>query len=197
MIPNKLFHALLAQAEHETDPEVLSQFASTARRLDAPQAMPLVAAVLGHDEAVQDPYIPLLCWWVFEAHIPSADGEVLALFKSPALWDKLMVFEYILPRLTRRYAFEGRHVDLLRCAQLFRSAPSPQHAAQLMKGFEEAFRGRPMTGLPDELVAAITASGEVPLAFRLKQGDPAALAEALRLMADTQAKADARLVIVR
>ena len=195
--PRKLFAALLAQAKAETDAETLSQFASTARRLTATQAMPLVAALLGHDEAAQDPYIPLLCWWVFEAHIPSANKDVLALFKSPALWDEPMAFEQILPRLARRYAVEGRHADLLRCAELFRLAPSPKHAAQLMKGFEEAFRGRPMTGLPDELVAAITKSGQAPLVFRLKQGDAAAVSEALKLMQDTKAKADDRLLVAR
>jgi len=196
-MPTNAFNALMAQAESETDPEVLSQFASTARRLEAPQAMPLVAAVLAHDEAAQDPYIPLLCWWVFEAHIPSANDDVLALFKSAALWDNAMAFEHILPRLARRYAVEGKRADLLRCAELFRLAPSPKHAAQLRKGFEEAFRGRSMTGLPDELVAAITASDQAPLVFRLKQGDADAVAEALERLQDPQVKTDDRLLLVR
>ena len=106
-----VFKALLTQAGVETDAEVLSQFASTARRLDAAQAMPLVAAVLGHDEAVKDPYVPLLCWWVFEAHIPSANADVLEPFKSPTHWDEPMVFDYILPRLARRYAVEGKRAQ--------------------------------------------------------------------------------------
>jgi len=197
MIPPKVFDALVAQAEVETDPEVLSQFASTARRLNAPQAMPLVAAVLARQEAVQDPYIPLLCWWVFEAHIPSASHEVLAFFKSPALWNQAMAFEHILPRLARRYAVEGKRADLLLCTELFRLAPSSKHAAQLWKGFEQAFRGRPMTGLPDELVAAIIASGHAPLVFRLKQGDSAAVAEALNVLQDAQSQTDERLLLVR
>src|SRR6185436_8008055 len=69
LLPDPLFDALVARAKVESDPEVLSQLASTARRLDGRQAMALVAAVLGHDEVLQDPYIPNLCWWVFEAHI--------------------------------------------------------------------------------------------------------------------------------
>jgi putative heme-binding domain-containing protein len=66
-----------------------------------------------------------------------------------------------------------------------------------MKGLEEAFRGRPMTGLPDELVAAITKSGQAPLAFRVKQGDAGAVKEALQLIQNAKAKPDDRLLLVR
>ena len=194
-MPTNVFDVLLAQAETETDLEVLSQFASTARRLDSSQAMRLVSIVLGHDRATQDPYIPLLCWWVFEAHIPAANNDVLALFKSSALWGKPMVFEHILSRLARRYAVDDKRAHLLLCAEFFRFAPSQQHAVQLMKGFEEAFRGRAMTGLPDELIAAITKSDQAPLVFRLKQGDPDAVAEAIKRIQDE--KADDRLALVR
>jgi putative membrane-bound dehydrogenase-like protein len=197
VLPDKLFKALLAQAVVETNPEVLSQFASTARRLDASEALPLVAAVLGHDEAIDDPYIPLLCWWVFEAHIPSANEEVLALFESQAFWNEPIVFEHILPRLARRYAVDDKRTELLVCAQLFQRSPGAKHSSQLMKGFEEAFRGRAMTGLPDELITAISKSGQAPLVFRVKQGDAAAVAEALKVIQDPKAKDDERLVLTR
>jgi putative membrane-bound dehydrogenase-like protein len=197
LLPDSLFEALLARARIEPDAEVLSQFAATARRLNGPQALPLAAAVLGHDEAVQDPYIPLLCWWVFEAHIPASNGEIAALFKSPALWDKPMVFDQLLARLARRYAVEGKRQDLLLCAQLFQDAPSPRHAAQLLKGLEEAFRGRPMTGLPDELLAGLKKAGQLPLIFRLRLGEPDAAAEAVRKIQDAGAKAEERLLFAR
>ncbi|MCW5560111.1 MAG: dehydrogenase, partial [Verrucomicrobiae bacterium] len=49
----------------------------------------------------------------------------------------------------------------------------------LLRGFEEAFRGRPLPPLPDELVAALGASGERSRALRIRQGDAAAVEEAL------------------
>jgi putative heme-binding domain-containing protein len=153
--------------------------------------------VLKHQELRRDAYIPLLCWWVFEAHIPSANEQVLALFKSAEVWDEPMVFEHILPRLARRYAVEGKRSDLLLCAELFRCAPKVKHAAQLMKGLEEGFRGRAMSGLPEELMAAMAKSGEAPLAFRLKQGEHAAVPEALNRMQDSQARIEERLLLVR
>jgi len=66
-----------------------------------------------------------------------------------------------------------------------------------MKGLEEGFRGRPMSGLPDELVTAVMKSGHAPLPFRLKQGDPDAFAEALRRVQDGQEKTEERLLLVR
>lgn len=196
-LPATMFAALREQAERETNAEVLSQLASTARRLNAPQAMLLVATVLSHDEIAQDPFIPLLGWWVFEAHIPTANRDVLALFSNAALWDEPAVREQLLPRLARRYAVEGRRQDLLVLAELFRLAPSPAHAARLMQGLEEAFRGRPMTGLPDELVAGIQAAGQAPLAFRLRQGETAAIGEAIALIQNAKAPSEEQLRYVR
>jgi putative heme-binding domain-containing protein len=66
-----------------------------------------------------------------------------------------------------------------------------------MKGLEEGFRGRAMTGLPDELVAAISRSGQAPLVFRVKQGDATAIAEALKRIRDSKTKAEERLLLVR
>ena len=107
-----------------------------------------------------------------------------------------------IPRRTRllaarRYAVDDKRADLLLCAELFQAAPSAKHSAQLMKGFEEAFRGRAMTGLPDELITAIAKAGQAPLVFRVKQGDAAAISEALKVIQDTKAKADERLVLTR
>jgi len=121
----------------------------------------------------------------------------MALFNHTELWRQPMVSEHILPRLARRYAVEGKRQDLLLCAQLFQRAPSPAHAAQLMKGLEEAFRGRAMTDLPEELVAGIKAAGQAPLVFRLRQGEAAAVAEAIKVMQDVKARADDRLRYVR
>jgi len=197
LLPERVFEAMLSRVRIETDAEVLSQFAASARRLEGPQAMRLVAAVLGHDEAVGDPYIPLLCWWVFEAHIPSSNGEIAALLKPPDLWDKPMVFEHLLSRLARRYSVEGRRQDLLFCAQLFHDAPTPRHAGQLLKGLEDAFRGRPMTGLPDELLDGLRRSGPLPLIFRVRLGEREAVAEAVRRVQDANARADERVLFAR
>ena len=152
---------------------------------------------MGHDEDVSDPYIPLLCWWVFEARIPSATSEVMEFFISRALWNEPLVMQHVLPRVVRRFAVDGKRQELLLIAQLLKLAPGKEQAAQLLKGFEEAYRGRAMTGLPDELVAAMASSGGASLAIRLRQGDAAAVKEALAIVSDAKAKPEDRLLYAR
>jgi putative heme-binding domain-containing protein len=97
----------------------------------------------------------------------------------------------------RRFAAEGRRQDLLVCARLLRQAPAPKHTARLLNGFEEAFRGRVLAGLPDELVAALAKAGGGSLILRLRQGETAAVAEALAAIANTKARMDDRLLYTR
>lgn len=197
-LPAQVATALLERAKTDPDAEVRAQLAATARRLPPQHALPLVAALLARDEDVNDPYVPLLCWWVLEHHVGEHREEVLALFKDAAFWDRPMVSEHILPRLMRRFASEGRRQDLSMCAQLLGVAPTPRRAEQLMKGFEEAFRGRALTGLPEELVAALAkVKGAASLALRLRQADAAAITEALTLVRDATARLEDRLLCAR
>ncbi len=196
-LPSDMVAALTDLTRRETNAEVRSQIASTARRLSNAQATALVPLLASHDEDVDDPYIPLLVWWVLEAHIGIDRDAVLAVFKTPALWDRPMVQRVLLPRLMRRFALEGRRQDLLVCAQLLRMAPSQLQTAPLIEGFQEAFRGRSMGGFPDELVQALAASGQSPLISRLRQGIPTAVAEALAIVRDSKARTEERISYAR
>ena len=172
---------------------VFAQLASTAKRLPAKQCLPIVAAILGHREHANDPRIPLLCWWAIESKCESDRAEVLRLFESSPLWNEPMVEKHILERLMRRFAAAGTRKDLLTCAELLELSPSELHSQKLMKGFEEAFKGRSLTGLPDELVQAMARHNVGSPAFRLRRGDPEAVAEALRVIGDPKADVEQRL----
>jgi len=174
-----LLQAWLARLPHETDVRVRAQWAASARRLPAAQALPLLAALLAHDEDLGDPCLPLLCWWIIDSHWPAARPQVLALWETGAPWQRPLAREAVLPRLMRRCATEARRQDLLDAAWLLDRAPDEASVAALMTGFEEAFRGRDASALPDELVQALTRRGKASLALRLRQRDPAALAEVL------------------
>lgn len=189
--------ALLALAKNEKNAEVRSQLAMTARRLSTNDALALVPLLASHDEDDKDAYIPLLIWWVLEAHMAIDRPAVLAVFNQTALWDRPLVQEHILPRLMRRFALEGRRQDLLICAQLLRLAPSPHHAAILVAGFQEAYRGRTMVGLPDELTQALQASGNAPLPSRVRLGSADAVQEALSILNNPKAKVDDRVSYAR
>jgi putative heme-binding domain-containing protein len=97
----------------------------------------------------------------------------------------------------QRFARAGSRADLIACATLLERAPSKDDARTLMTGFELAFEGRPLSALPDRLVKAIAASGGGSLPLRVRQGDDEAVAEALAIIADSDAEADARLELIR
>ncbi|MFM8358839.1 MAG: HEAT repeat domain-containing protein, partial [Verrucomicrobiota bacterium] len=141
-----LLEALVGQARVEPVAEVRAQLASTARRLAPAQALPILTALLTHPEDVDDPFLPLLCWWVLESQLPAEGDRLMVWLQDRALWSEPLFVRQILPRLARRWAAEGRRQDLLRVAQLLRQAPGPGEAGQVLQGFEEAYRGRPMTG---------------------------------------------------
>ena len=196
-LPPQVFAAVLARAKTEPDAEVRSQFACSARRLPTGQMLTLVAALASRDEDAQDAYIPLLLWFALESHVTLDRDAVVGLLRDRALWDRPLVREHLLPRLMRRFATEGRRADLLLCAQLLRLAPTSAQSVPLMKGFEEAYRGRELAGLPDELLQALAASGKAPLILRLRQGDATAVKESLAIVANPKADVTERLNQIR
>jgi putative heme-binding domain-containing protein len=190
----QMLRRLAAVAQDEPDALVRSQLASSARRLPASLGLPIVRRLLNYADDVADPHLPLLLWWAIEAKVGTDPDAVLALFDETPVWDLPLVKEHILERIMRRFAATGRRADLLACARLLRRSPGPDHAARLMKGFEEAFKGRSLAGLPDELIEALGSRGSTLLGVR--RGLPEAVAEALRLTADPAADRALRLQLV-
>jgi putative heme-binding domain-containing protein len=177
----------------ETSLEVRAQLACTAKRLPAHDGLPIVKNLLAHDEDAKDPRQPLLCWWAIESKCDTDRDAVLALFESSPFWSQPMVERHLLDRLMRRFAAAGTRRDLLTCAKLLQLSPSREHSVKLMAGFEEAFKGRSLAGLPDELVAAMARHDVGSPAFRLRRGDPGTVADALKIIRDPKASAEQRL----
>lgn len=208
-VPPAVFAAIEDLTRREADAEVRAQIASTARRLPTGQALALVAALCApvaampdrpaskSDADATDAYIPLLTWWVLEAHVSLDRAAVLGLFARPEFWQRLLVQEHLAPRMMKRLAMEGRREDLLAGARLLRLAPSPAHTAALVKGFEEAYRGRETVGLPDELMQALADTGQTPLVLRVRQGERAAIEQALKILQDAKAPAADRVFYAR
>jgi putative membrane-bound dehydrogenase-like protein len=189
VVSQKTALRLAHRAVVEPHVEVRSQLASTARRLPADAGLAIVADLLTHDEDADDIHLPLLLWWAIEARCEADRDAVLALFSAPELWTKRTVTAHILPRLMQRFAATGHRKDLLVCAQLLKLSPGKETTARLMQGFEEAYKGRTLSGIPDELAKALeTSGGSEILALRRRQ--PEAIENGLKLIADS--KADAR-----
>ena len=196
-VPEDLFQAILAQTGREENAEVRSQIAGSARRLPVDQALTLVTAVLKHREDIADLYVPLLCWWVLEINLDRNRDAVMALFEDAGFRREPMVVKHILARMMRGLALKGKNRDLQQCAKLLKLAGEQEQVDELLKGFEQAYAGRRMVGLPENLARALVDSGRSSLELRVRLGDTAAASEAIALLKKGEAAAKERIAIAR
>jgi putative heme-binding domain-containing protein len=213
-LPDAFAHAVVRLAATEPDAEVRCQMASTARRLPARQAVPIVAALIQRDADANDPFIPLLCWFTLESFCDTNRAAVLGLFTtepktSPTLkgekaevrdkdgfWNSLLAKQHILPRLIRRFATQSTRADLLACAELLDAAPTDEHRKPILAAFEEAFKGRALPLLPGELDLALGRFGHRSLPFRIRRSEIAAVEQGLALVGNAKARREDRLACV-
>jgi putative membrane-bound dehydrogenase-like protein len=196
-VSSALSKQLAEMARSEPNVEVRSQLACTAKRLTAAEALPIVRNLLVHDEDAGDIYLPLLLWWAIESKCESDRDRVLALFEDSEVWRLPMVRTHLLHRLMRRYAATGARKDLLICARLLRLAPDAESGKRLLRGFEEAFQGRPLGNLPAELAEALAKHAGSSVVLGLRQGRPEAVEKALAVIANDKADGNERLQYVQ
>lgn len=177
---------MVTQAIDELHPVVLSQFAASAKRLPTELCLAIFIALTNRDVDLEDRYIPLQLWWALESKCATDADEIVEEFASPSTWQRPIVRKHILWRLMRRFAATGKRLDLLRCARLLNLAPDKTARRHLMDGFDQAFKGRAMDGLPPELIKAIENSGIRSLAVDLRRRKPGAVDEALKILADAR-----------
>jgi putative heme-binding domain-containing protein len=184
---------LAEMASSEPHHQVRSQLASSAQRLPAKTGLTIVRNLVAHVEDTNDLHIPLLLWWAIEKKADSDRNQVLELFENPTFWDLPTVKQHLVERVMRRYALAGSRKDLQTSAKLLSLSPSAEHTKLLMSGFETAYKGRSLSGLPDELVKALAATGGTSLVLKVRQGDAAGIKEALKLIADEKTDAQKRI----
>ena len=188
--------SLARLAATEPNVEVRSQLACSARRLPAQDALPIVRALLARSEDQRDIHIPLLLWWAIESKVATDPERVLAIFSERQTWNLPIVKSTITERLMRRFAADGTRHDLINCARLLALAPGPDHIKRLMAGFESAYAGRPLAGLPPELVDALAKFSGESITFGLRRGKVEAISGALRILADPRADRTKQLQIL-
>jgi putative membrane-bound dehydrogenase-like protein len=189
--------ALARHAATEPNVEVRSQLACSAKRLPAADAIPIVQALLARSEDQQDIHIPLLIWWALEAKVATDPELVLAVFSSSETWNLPIVKSTITERLMRRFAAAGTRQDLSYSARLLALAPGPEHVKRLMAGFESAYAGRPLAGLPPELVEALAKYSGESITLGLRRGKTQAISDALRILDDSRADRAKQLQVLQ
>ncbi len=189
--------AIARMAGSDSNIEVRSQLACSARRLPAKDALPILRELMAHADDTRDIHIPLLVWWAIEAKVSVAPEAVLALFEDRSNWQLPIVQSTIAERLMRRFAAAGSRADLARCARLLSMAPSPDDARRLTTGFEAAFAGRSLAGLPDVLAEALAKHGGQSLSLGLRRNNPTAIAQAITLLSDERGDPSKKMQVLQ
>lgn len=185
----KIAAALAKLAGNEAYIEVRKQLASSARRLPPKDALPIIRNLLKYDEDATDIHQPLLIWWALETKAGESRSDLILdlVLSEPEMWQRPLVAEHMLERLMKRYAIAGSREDLMEAAKLLQAAPDKASNERLLKGFEEAYKGRSLATIPKALVDAIAATGGGSVALRLRQGDAAAIQEAVAAVGNSKA----------
>lgn len=177
-----LGYRLVRLASIDPDARVRSQLASTAQRLPAKQALPIIEALLLRDADRRDPYVPLLIWWAVERHAVRALPAVEKFFTSPAAWKSALVRDVIVERLMRRWIAEGSPPTYDAAAGLLASAPDDAQRQRLLAALEQGFHDRPV-GAVGFGTGGLFANTEVPMVHtntirsRVEQVSPALAAQ--------------------
>lgn len=142
---------LVALTQAEKDAEVRSQIASSARRVPAAEAFPVIHELLLHNEDVDDKHIPLLIWWAIENKAVSGRRFLLDLLKESPLWHVPMMQTHIISRIGQRYTAERTQENLKTAATLLAMAPADEDVDLLVKGMEAGLQGDVVKDVPAEL----------------------------------------------
>ena len=163
---------VLDLAANESDPQIRSQLASSAKRLPAAQSLPLIHRLLEHDDDAADVHIPLLLWWALEDKAVSNRDQVVSIFSDATLWKHPLASDTVLPRLVRRYAADLTPENQEALAKLLSAASGEDARAKLLGGVKEGLAGAAIEKLVPDLAAALKAFDDPEISLRI--GDPAA-----------------------
>ncbi len=188
--------ALEQCARAETDLEVCGQLAATARRLNNRAGLNMLGALLSRDNVPQDRALQWLCWWGIEVHSQQRPSEVVALFSNKAFVQNPFVARDIAAFVMQRLASEGSTQQLSLCARLLASTTDESLRSRMIAGFEQAFRGRAMVGIPHDLIEQLSKSARTPLSLRLRLDQASALPEATRLLSSKSGSRDEKIRVL-
>jgi putative membrane-bound dehydrogenase-like protein len=139
-ISDSLAHQLDELSETETDQHVRQQLASTAARLPAAIAMPIINAQINRNIDTEDPMLPLLWWWAVERHAIEGREEVVRRFERPTLWKSALGRDFLLPRLVRRYAAERSPQGDAALLRLLKACPTPEDRLAMWREVDQGMQ---------------------------------------------------------
>ena len=192
--------ALAELAKSDPSATVRAQLAATAKRLPSEAALPILAALLQHDDDLSDPYIPWMLWWAIEDKAVSDLSEVVELLTGEGAGRRPLMRDNA-RRLVRRYAAERQAKTYAAGVKLIETATGAERDARfaaLAQGLSErqADAAEPISPeLKQAIAARWEASPSTPLYLELSLVADLDAAEPhlLSIIADSAAKEDGLL----
>ncbi|MBD3629068.1 PVC-type heme-binding CxxCH protein [Cyclobacterium sp.] len=195
LIPDDVFPTFLQLATKHCSPEVISQFASTIKRIPTKQALPALEALLLLKLDPNDPDIPLLIWWAMESQIANDLSLVLEWWDNSANWQNPIIKSHLAGRMVQRLVM-GNHYEA--AADFLANSPNESFDQVLVNGFYEGMVGRDLSTVPPRLLEEIAAKEKetTPFQLELKSGDFDHLPDALQLVRDENQSLKHRLNLI-
>ena len=195
--------ALVALARTDPHPQVRSQLACSARRLEPSVNLSLTEALARRTEDAADPNIPLLLWYNVEHALRTDRPAALRWMESSPLWEAPLFQSAVVARLGRRFTTERSEDNLKLCARLLAVAPRPEDKREFLRGMAEGLAGDTINAIPPELEAAFGPlwsagppdPGLILIAVRLGSRDAVRLAA--QLVTEDAASETDRIALLR
>ena len=99
-----LRETLVGLARTEPDPEIRSELAHTAARLDPALARAVLQESIRREEDLSDKHVPLRIWWTLEQQITRDADSVLNWLEEAGLWEAPLFSAHLAGRIARRLA---------------------------------------------------------------------------------------------
>lgn len=134
---SSLTTALVELAASESDVDVRSQLASTAKRQPVATALDIVRGICKQDLDLDDPQIPLLLWWAIEQLAISDMEEVAAFFADDSLRQSKLANQVLLPKIMRRWVAENSDSGFAATATLWLDSTRQEDRGKLLESVAE------------------------------------------------------------
>ena len=191
---------LVSMANTESNPEVLGQLASSAKRLPSDVALPMIEGLVAQPEIELDQDNALLLWWAMESKVEAESASVVALFKDPEIWRYPVVQNFILERLASRLVLPNENMLMDQCASLLKLAPKLSLGKSAFNGTQEGLLGRSLTAVPSSLIEALAPYlekfGEAPLSIAIRQEQTEAIDSALKIISQESTEVKEQLAYI-
>jgi putative heme-binding domain-containing protein len=203
-IDGLLLSRMCTLAREESDPRVLCQIASSAKRLSADAGTLVLASLCANSIDGSDLFLPSLIWWALEQHCDAHALILERLVSNSELLARPWVTKFLFPKMVERWARENKLGTFDALTSLFEAIASIQDetarsesAKGSVEAFENAFQNRSLKSVPAIVIQKLVGLGVPSLPLAIRREEPEALEKAIQLVRQSSTKKEQRAGLIR